>query len=80
MTGVGKAGSVSWELSDWLPRGVELTVRGVHNENGAISCERSVKVSFDGSPWDSPIAPLSLAGTALALGGLARTARGKAAA
>jgi hypothetical protein len=80
VTGVGKAGTVSWELSDWLPRDVELTISGVHNENGAIFCEGSVKVSFDGSPWDSPITPLSLGGTALALGGLGWTARSKAAA
>jgi hypothetical protein len=77
VTGIAKTGTVTWELSDWLPRDVELTVSGVHNENGAIFCTGSVKISFDGSPWDSPITPLSVGGTALALGGLAWTARPK---
>jgi hypothetical protein len=80
LTGVGKTGTVTWELSDWLPREVELTVRGVHNENGAVFCEGSVKILFEGSPWDSLVTPLSMGATALALGGLAWTARGKGAA
>jgi hypothetical protein len=76
VTGVSKRGDVECELSDWLPRDVELTVSGSH-QDGEILCEGSVKIAFDGSPWDSPITPISLGGTAVALGGLAWTARPK---
>ena len=77
VTGVGEEGTVKWDLPNLIPRDVTITVTGVHNENGTAFCEGSVQIKVDGSPWDSPMTPISLVGTAALLGGLVWTGRGK---
>ena len=69
-TGLGEAGEVSWDLPSVLPRGVQITVEGFHAENGTVVCEGSVTIEFEGGPFDSPLTPISLVGTALAGAGV----------
>lgn len=72
-------GMVSWDLPASLPRDVILTVEGVHNDAG-VRCTGSVEIKIEGSPFDTPITPISLGGTALAAAGMAFAIRPKGAA
>lgn len=69
-TGLGESGDVSWDLPSVLPRGVEITVEGSHSESGTVVCDGSVTIEFEGGPFDSPLTPVSLVGTALAGAGV----------
>lgn len=69
-TRLDDSGEVSWDLPSVLPRGVQITVEGFHAENGTVVCEGSVTIEFEGGPFDSPLTPISLVGTALAGAGV----------
>lgn len=68
-TGQSDSGTVTWDLPSVLPRGVPFTVEGFHQDEGT-RCEGSVNVKVEGGLFDSPLAPISLGGTALALAGV----------
>lgn len=67
-TTVSDAGSVSWSLPGALPRGIELTVEGFHND--AASCDGSIVVKLEGGPLDSPVGVASVVLTFVTAGGL----------
>jgi hypothetical protein len=68
------AGVKDYDLTSWVPADVEFKVVGSHSdENG--SCTGYVNLKVDGGPFDSPVAPISLAGTVLTGAGLAATLR-----
>jgi hypothetical protein len=69
-TGTFDAGTVDWDLPSVLPRGVPFRVEGYHAEDGTTICEGWVDVQIEGGLFDSPLAPVSFAGTALAAAGL----------
>lgn len=69
-TGTFDAGTVDWDLPSALPRGVPFRVEGYHAEEGITVCEGYVDVEVEGGLFDSPFAPVSLGGTALAAAGL----------
>jgi hypothetical protein len=70
----GNAGSRHYDLTSWVPAGVEFKVFGEHtDENGY--CKGYVRLKVDGGPFDGPVAPISLAatlGTGLGLFGVLR--------
>lgn len=70
-TGPGQSdeGTVTWDLPGWIPRDVEVTVEGFHQDDGA-RCEGSIVIELEGGLTDSPLAPAALGGTALALAGV----------
>ena len=47
-------GSVSWDIPDWVPGGVVITVSGSHTDGGLV-CKGSIAVKLDGGITDSPI-------------------------
>ena len=56
------AGVKDYDLTSLVPAGVEFRVVGSHtDENG--SCTGYVNLEIEGGPFDSPLAPISLAGT-----------------
>lgn len=58
------SGTHEYDFPSLVPAGVEFKVSGVHNdENGG--CSGSITFEIDGGPFDSPIAPISLGGTAV---------------
>ena len=58
------AGSHEYDFPSLVPAGVEFEVSGEHiDENGG--CSGSITLELDGGPFDSPIAPISLGGTAI---------------
>jgi len=65
---VGDAGTVSWDLPDVLPRGIKVTVEGVHNDQQ--NCTGSITVKIDGGLLDSATGIGSLIRTVVAGGGL----------
>lgn len=76
-TGTDAGGSVSWDLPSFLPRGVPIRVEGYHQESGTTVCEGWIEIELEGGLWDSPLAPVSLGGAALAAVGLGFAARAK---
>lgn len=70
-------GQKSYDLPSATPRGVEIEIKGVHNENGAEFCSGTVKAQVEGDALDSPITYVSIAGTALAGVGLVAAGRPK---
>jgi hypothetical protein len=68
------AGVKEYDFPSMVPAGVEFKVLGSHtDENG--SCTGYVNLEIDGGPFDSPLAPISLAGTALTGAGIVATVR-----
>lgn len=68
------AGVKDYDLTSWVPADVEFKAVGSHtDENG--SCTGFVNLKIKGGPFDSPVAPISLAGTVLTGAGLAATLR-----
>lgn len=61
---LSSTGSVSWKLPKWLPRGVPITVEGVHRDAG-LTCRGSVTIELEGSAFDSPLTYAAIAGTAV---------------
>ena len=60
----GNSGSHEYDFPSLVPAGVEFEVFGEHSdENGG--CTGTVTFEIDGGPFDSPIAPISLGGTAV---------------
>ena len=58
------SGTHEYDFPSLVPAGVEFTVSGEHfDENGG--CSGSIALKIDGGPFDSPIAPISLGGTAV---------------
>ena len=58
------SGTHEYDFPSLVPAGVEFTVSGEHfDENGG--CSGSITIKIDGGPFDSPIAPISLGGTAV---------------
>lgn len=58
------SGAHEYDFPSLVPAGVEFEVYGEHNdENG--SCSGTITFEIDGGPFDSPITPISLGGTAL---------------
>ncbi len=70
-TSTSKTGSTSWDLPSALPRGVEMTVSGVHREDGVVTCEGTVLVKLEGGMFDSPVGYVAVVGTVLSAAGLA---------
>jgi hypothetical protein len=63
------SGAEEYDLPSLAPSGVTFKVVGSHSdENG--SCSGYVNVEIDGGPFDSPLAPVSLVGTAASGAGL----------
>ena len=57
------SGTRNYELPSLVPAGVEFEAVGTHtDENG--TCSGYVRLEIDGGPFDSPVAPVSLALTA----------------
>ena len=52
-TKVSDAGTVDWDLPEFTPRGVEVTVSGEHNDDLIGSCSGAITVKFDGNLFDS---------------------------
>lgn len=73
---VENSGTDDYSLPSATPRGIEVQVRGVHRENGAVVCSATVTVEIEGSPFDSPAAIVSLGG--LAASGVALAMAGRA--
>lgn len=48
---VSDAGTVTWDLPNLLPRGIEVTVEGFHNDEQ--NCTGSITVKVDGGIFDS---------------------------
>jgi hypothetical protein len=68
------SGTEEYDLPSLVPAGVTFKVVGSHtDENG--SCSGYVNLEIDGGPFDSPLAPLSLVGTAATGAGLAAMLR-----
>jgi hypothetical protein len=61
---LSSTGSVSWKLPKWLPRGVPITVEGIHRDAG-LTCRGSVTIELEGSAFDSPLTYAAIAGTAV---------------
>ena len=58
------SGTHEYDFPSLVPAGVEFKVSGEHiDENGG--CSGSITLKIDGGPFDSPIAPISLGGTAV---------------
>jgi len=58
------SGTNEYDLPDLVPAGVEFEVYGEHSdENGG--CSGTITFEIDGGPFDSPITPISLGGTAV---------------
>ncbi|MCE9623199.1 MAG: hypothetical protein K8R99_12720 [Actinomycetia bacterium] len=58
------SGEHEYDFPSLVPAGVEFSVNGEHiDENGG--CSGTIAFEIDGGPFDSPIAPISLGGTAL---------------
>jgi hypothetical protein len=75
----GNSDEKSYDLPSAVPRGVEFEVTGHHSEDGEVVCSGTVKVKVEGGAFDSPIAPVGIAGTVisgvgLALAGLSKIA------
>ena len=58
------SGVHEYDLPSLTPRGVEFQAVGVHNDSNG-SCYGTITFEIDGGPFDSPIAPISLGGTAV---------------
>lgn len=70
----GTSGSRDYDLPSWVPAGVEFQVVGFHDDaNG--SCDGYVNLEIDGGPFDSPVAPISLAATVISGAALLGTLR-----
>ena len=75
----GNSGDKKYDLPSAVPRGVEFEVSGQHSEDGSVVCSGTVKVKVEGGAFDSPMAPVGIAGTVvsgvgLALAGLSKVA------
>lgn len=58
------SGVEEYDLPSLVPAGVEFEVFGEHSdENGA--CSGTITFEIDGGPFDSPVTPISLGGTAI---------------
>ena len=58
------SGAHEYDLPSLVPAGVEFEVFGQHSdENG--SCSGTITFEIDGGPFDSPVTPIALGGTAL---------------
>lgn len=68
------AGSKEYDLPSFVPAGVEFKVVGFHDDENGV-CDGYVRLEIDGGPFDSPAAPISLAGTVVTGAGLAGTLR-----
>ena len=67
---VSNSGAHEYSLPKMVPAGVVFTVHGQHVE-AAATCVGSVAVQIEGGLFDSPIAPISFALTAVAGAGFA---------
>jgi len=70
----GNAGSREYDLPSLVPAGVEFKVIGSHTDQNGV-CNGYVRMQIDGGPFDSPLTPISLVGTAGAGAGLAGVLR-----
>ncbi|MEQ1873370.1 MAG: hypothetical protein ABL953_06550 [Ilumatobacteraceae bacterium] len=60
----GNSGAHEYDFPSLVPAGVEFEVYGQHSdENGG--CSGTITFEIDGGPFDSPITPISLGGTAV---------------
>lgn len=60
----GNSGAHEYDFPSLVPAGVEFEVYGEHtDENGG--CSGTITFEIDGGPFDSPVTPISLGGTAL---------------
>lgn len=65
-------GRTGYDIPSWVPSGAKVSVDGVHFDPAlpSGSCEGSVVLILDGSPWNSPTTWLALGGVVVGLGGL----------
>ena len=68
------SGSEEYDLPSVVPAGVEIVVAGEHTDQNG-TCSGSVAVQIDGGPFSSPVAAISLAGTAITGVGMAAMLR-----
>jgi hypothetical protein len=68
------AGAKDYDLGSFVPAGVEFRVVGSHTDESG-SCSGYVNIEITGGPFDSPVAPISLAGTVVVGAGLVFTVR-----
>ena len=64
---VDNRGIESYDLPSVIPRGVELTVQGAHNDDGA-SCNGSLRIEVEGSATKSWLVWPALGATVVAFG------------
>lgn len=57
-------GAHEYDLPSLVPAGVEFKVKGDHTDERG-SCSGTITFEIDGGPFDSPLAPASLGGTAV---------------
>jgi hypothetical protein len=60
----GNEGAHSYDLPSLVPAGVTFRVRGAHTDDNG-TCSGFVDLKIEGGPFDSPVAPIGLAGTAV---------------
>ena len=61
---IGNEGAHSYDLPSLVPAGVTFRVRGAHTDDNG-TCSGYVNLKIEGSPFDSPTAPIGLALTAV---------------
>jgi len=70
--GTSDTGTVTWDLPDITPRGIEMNVSGSHSD--LVSCSGAITVKLDGGLTDSPTGVVSLVLTLLTGLGMAFSA------
>lgn len=68
------AGAKHYDLGTFVPAGVEFRVVGSHTDQNG-DCDGYVNLEIKGGPFDSPVAPISLAATVVTGAGLFGTLR-----
>lgn len=68
------SGVHEYDLPSLVPAGVDIVVSGEHTDQNG-TCSGSVTVQIDGGPFSSPLAAVSLAGTAITGLGMAAMLR-----
>ena len=60
----GNDGEHEYDFPSLVPAGVEFEVNGQHTDDNG-GCSGTITFEIDGGPFDSPVTPISLGGTAL---------------
>jgi hypothetical protein len=68
------SGARDYDFGSFVPAGVEFRVVGSHSDQNGV-CDGYVNLQIKGGPFDSPVAPISLAATVVTGAGLFGTIR-----